>query len=90
MQINYIVIIAIVTYILGSFTKLKWVTLPNKYIPIQNVVIAIVSAVVCYFTKIETNFLQALVLSFSATMGSGGIYDLVHSFDDKVNKDYDT
>ncbi len=77
MSITYVVVVAIITYVLGALTKLKWNKLPNKYIPIQNVIIAIISGLICYFTKIEINFLNSIVLCFVATMGAGGISDLV-------------
>ena len=76
MEITYIVIITIVAYILGSITKIFIDAIPNKYIPLQNVFIGITSALICYFTKIETNLLQAIVLCLMATMGAGGIADL--------------
>lgn len=78
MEITYVVIIAIVAYILGAITKIFIETVPNKYIPIQNVIIGIVSALICYFTGVETNLLQAVVLCVVATMGAGGIADLIN------------
>ncbi len=77
MDVSYVVIVAIVTYVLGIFTKLKWDKIPNKYIPIQNLIIAILSAIICFFTKIEPNFLQSFILCLMATMGAGGIADLM-------------
>lgn len=77
MEITYVVIITIVAYVLGSITKIFIETIPNKYIPLQNVLIGVISAVICYLTKIETNLLRALVLCLMATMGAGGIADLV-------------
>ena len=78
MEITYVVIIAIVAYVLGAITKIFIETVPNKYIPIQNVVVGIVSALICYFTGVETNLLQAIVLCVVATMGAGGIADLIN------------
>lgn len=78
MEITYVLIIAIVAYILGAITKIFIESIPNKYIPIQNVIVGIVSALVCYFTGIETNLLQSIVLCLVATMGAGGIADLVN------------
>ena len=78
MEITYVVIIAIIAYICGAITKLFIEQIPNKYIPIQNVAIGIVSALVCYFTEIEPNILQSLVLCLVATMGAGGIADLIN------------
>lgn len=76
MEITYVIIIGIVTYILGAITKLFIDKIPNKYIPIQNVVVGIIAGLICYFTNVETNLLQALVLCLTASMGAGGVADL--------------
>ena len=78
MNITYTIIIVIVAYICGAITKIFIDSIPNKYIPIQNVIIGIVSALICYFCEIEPNLLQALVLCLLATMGAGGIADLIN------------
>lgn len=77
MEITYVVIITLVAYVLGSITKVFIDKIPNKYIPLQNVIIGLISAFICYYTKIETNLLQAIVLCLMATMGAGGIADLI-------------
>lgn len=79
MEITYMIIVGIVAYTLGAIVKIFIEKVPNKYIPIQNVIIGIISALICYFTKIEVNLLQSLVLCLSATMSAGGIADLVKS-----------
>lgn len=78
MEITYVIIIAIIAYIFGAITKIFIDSIPNKYIPIQNVVIGIISAIICYFTGIEPNLLQAMVLCIVATMGAGGVADLIN------------
>lgn len=78
MEITYVVIIAIVAYILGAITKIFIDAIPNKYIPIQNVVVGIISALICYFTGVEASLLQAIILCLAATMGAGGIADLIN------------
>lgn len=78
MEITYVIIIAIIAYIFGAITKLFVDTIPNKYIPIQNVVIGVISAIICYFTEIEPNLLQAMVLCIVACMGAGGVADLIN------------
>jgi hypothetical protein len=77
MEVTYIVVITIVAYILGSITKIFIEKIPNKYIPLQNVFVGLTSALICYFMKIETNLLQAITLCLMATMGAGGIADLI-------------
>ena len=78
MEITYVIIIAIIAYIFGAITKMFVDSIPNKYIPIQNVIIGIISALICYFTGIETSLLQSLVLCIVATMGAGGVADLIN------------
>ena len=78
MKITYVIIIAIIAYICGAITKIFVDSIPNKYIPIQNVIIGVISAIICYFTGIEPNLLQAIVLCLVATMGAGGIADLIN------------
>lgn len=83
MQVNYLVIIGIVTYILATFTKLIWNDMPHKFIPVQNVIIALISTLICFLGKIEPNFIEAFIMCFTATMGAGGTHDLLKLF----NKD---
>ena len=78
MEITYVIIIAIIAYICGAITKIFIDEIPNKYIPIRNVIIGVISAIICYFTGIEPNLLQAIVLCLVATMGAGGIADLIN------------
>ena len=77
MEITYVIVVAIITYIFGAITKTFIDVIPNKYIPIQNVLIGIIAGLICYFCSIETNLLQALVLCLTATMGAGGTADLI-------------
>lgn len=78
MEITYVIIIAIIAYMFGAITKIFVDSIPNKYIPIQNVIIGLISAVICHFTGIEPNLLQSVVLCVVATMGAGGVADLIN------------
>lgn len=76
MNINLTVIIALVAYIFGAITKVFITKIPSKFIPLQNTIIGIVSALICWLIKIEPNFITALVFCMMATMSAGGIADL--------------
>lgn len=76
MEITYVVIVFIITYIFGAINKACFREIPNRFIPLQNVIIGIISGIVCYFTKVEPNLLQAIVLCFMAAIGAGGTADL--------------
>ena len=77
MEVTYLIVIALVTYILGSITKLKIDKIPNKFIPLQNVIIGAIAATICILTKIQPDPMQAIVLCLFATTGAGGINDLL-------------
>jgi len=83
MAITYVVIVFIVTYVIGAITKTFIDVIPDRYIPLQNVFIGVISGLICYYTKIEPDALQALVLCFFAAIGAGGTYDLMHMEDNK-------
>ena len=77
MEVTYVLIIMLVAYVFGAITKVFITVIPDKYIPLQNVIIGFLSAVVCYFTKLETNLLDAIVLCLISTMSASGIDDLI-------------
>lgn len=77
MEITYVLIVGLVAYILGAITKVFIDKMPNKLIPMQNVIIGLISGLICYFCKIETSLLQSIVLCLFATLGAGGTADLV-------------
>ena len=76
MQISYIIVIIVIAYVFGAITKAFVKEVPNHLIPLQNVIVGLVSALICYVFKIETNLLQAIFLCLLATMGAGGFSDL--------------
>lgn len=78
MTITYVIVVAVVTYVLGAITKTFIDAVPNKYIPLQNVIIGILSAIVCIYLKIETDTAQAFVLCLISATGAGGIQDLIN------------
>lgn len=75
MEISYAVMVFITTYICGAFTKTFIDEIPNKYIPLQNVIIGILSGVAYYFITGE-DLVQSLILCFMAAIGAGGTADL--------------
>lgn len=75
MEITIAVVITAITYILGEITKLT--NIPNKYIPLQNIVIAIISSIICIAFKIENlEPIQVIMTCIFSTMSAGGIADL--------------
>lgn len=79
MTISLSVIIMLVAYVFGAITKIFIENVPNKFIPIQNVVIGILSGVVCYFLHIDNNLLNSIVVCIMSTMSAGGIADLIET-----------
>ena len=77
MTISLSVVIKLVAYIFGAITKMFTQKLPNKFIPIQNVVIGIVSGIICFFLKLDDNLLNSILVGLMSTMSAGGIADLI-------------
>lgn len=75
MEITVAIIITALTLIAGEITKLT--SLDNKYIPLQNIIIAIISSIVCIAFKVENmSILETIVTCVFGTMSAGGIADL--------------
>ena len=84
MEITYLIIISLVAYIFGAITKAFIDVIPNKYIPIQNVLIGVLSGVLCFAMDIEPNLLNSIIMCVISTMGAGGIADLVNMKDKEI------
>lgn len=75
MEITVAIIITALTLIAGEITKLT--ALDNKYIPLQNIIIAIIASIVCIAFKVENmSVLETIVTCIFGTMSAGGIADL--------------
>ena len=64
---------AVVTAILGSFTKKGKV--PKKYIPLQNILIGVLAALVAFYFGVYTDLALALFICLATSLGVGGAYD---------------
>ena len=75
MEITIALIITALTLIAGEITKLT--SLDNKWIPLQNIIIAIIASVICIAFKVENmTVLETIVTCVFGTMSAGGIADL--------------
>lgn len=79
MEINveliFLLVQAIITAILGVFTKDS--ILPSKWVPIQNVVIGIISGIVALGFDLFANAPIAIVTCLAISLGVGGGYDAI-------------
>lgn len=74
MELTVTGIIAFVTLILGQITKkLGWID--KKFIPYQNLIIGLISGVICWLVELEPNILISLLTCVMASYGAGGLYD---------------
>ena len=75
MEITVALVVMAITLLSGEITKLT--TIPNKYIPLQNIIIAILSSVVCLIFKVEElSVLETILTCIFASMSAGGIADI--------------
>lgn len=79
MAITVAIVVMAVTLVLGEITKVT--NIPNKYIPLQNLIIAIISSIVCIIFKVEgLGVLETILTCIFATMSAGGIADMKKPF----------
>ena len=82
MQITVALIITALTLVAGQITKLT--TIPNKYIPLQNLIIAVIASIICIVFKVENmSVLETILICIFGTMSAGGIVDLKKVKEDK-------
>ena len=75
MEITVALVVMAVTLVAGEITKLT--SLPNKYIPLQNIIIAIIASIVCIIFNVESmQPLETVLTCVFATMSAGGIADM--------------
>lgn len=75
MEITIAIVVMALTLIAGEITKLT--KIDNKYIPLQNIIIAVVASIVCIIFKVEgLGVLETILTCIFATMSAGGIADL--------------
>jgi hypothetical protein len=75
MEITVALIITALTLVAGEITKMT--NIPNKYIPLQNIIIAIIASVICIVFKVQNmTVLETIVTCIFGTMSAGGLADL--------------
>ena len=67
---------ALVTAIFGTLAKkFNWAT--QDYIPYQNIVIGVIAGILVFSTRLNTNFLMAIILCLFSSGAAGGLYDTI-------------
>lgn len=75
MEITVALIITALTLVAGEITKLT--KIDNKYIPLQNLIIAVVASIVCIIFKVQDmSVLDTIITCIFGTMSAGGLVDL--------------
>lgn len=75
-EIILAVVTAVITAFLGWAAK-KWSWDTADYIPFQNLAVAIISGILFIATGLVSNVIIAFIVSFGASFGAGGLYDLI-------------
>jgi hypothetical protein len=75
MEMTVAIVVMAFTLIAGEITKIS--SIPNKYIPLQNIIIAIISSIVCIIFKVEgLGVLETIITCIFASLSAGGIADI--------------
>lgn len=73
LELIFAVVQAVITAVLGSFTKKGKV--PKKYIPIQNIVIGLVASFLAIYFGLYNDSVVAAFVCLATSLGVGGAYD---------------
>lgn len=73
----FAVVTALLTGVLGTFFKDRVV--PARFIPIQNIVIGVVAAIVAVSLGLFDNVGVAILVSLGMSLGVGGAYDALQT-----------
>ena len=76
-ELIFALVQAIVTAILGAIIKEKVV--PSRFVPIQNLVIGLISAGIAVYFDLFTNVPMAIVTCLAISLGVGGGYDALQA-----------
>ena len=76
-ELIFALVQAIVTAILG--TVLKDSVVPSKWIPIQNIVVGLISACVAIYFDLFASIPVAIVTCLAVSLGVGGGYDAIQA-----------
>lgn len=79
MEVTYMLIVSVVAYVLGAVERLFMETMSDRFIPIQNVIVGLISGIVCYFADIESNLFNSIIVCLVAAQAAGGVSDLFKS-----------
>lgn len=71
------VVTGVVTYVTGLLTKDT--IIESKYVPLQNIIIGLVTGVLAYCCGLGDNLLVIIMNCMIGAMGAGGTYDLLQS-----------
>ena len=86
MELTIKTVIIAVTLILGEITKkIGWID--KKYIPWQNLLIGLISGVICWLCNLEPNLATSLVKCIVASYAAGGLYDNISIKPEEIEED---
>ena len=80
-ELIFALVQAVVTAVLGAILKDKVV--PCHLVPIQNIVIGFISALVAIYFNLFSNVPLAIVICLAISLGVGGGYDALKIKDNK-------
>ena len=81
------VVTAVFTAILGAITKDK--VIPSRFIPVQNIIIGLISAGIAIYMNLFNDWATAIIVSLGIALGVGGGYDAlrIKSKSKEIEKD---
>lgn len=85
MEVTVALVIMAITLVAGEITKLT--KLDNKWIPLQNLIIAVIASIICIMFQVENmSILETILTCILATMSAGGMADMKKTIQKKEEK----
>ena len=83
MTLTVSIIVMIVAYTAEALMQAIFKKLPNRFIPIQNVLVGFISGLICYFGGLEKNLFISIGTCMMSTLSAGGITHIINSVKEK-------
>jgi hypothetical protein len=72
-ELIFAVVTAVVTGVLGAITKKR--VIPSKYVPLQNILIGILSGLIARYFGLFQDIPTAILIMVATALSVGGAYD---------------
>ncbi len=87
MTLTISIIVMLVAYTAGALMKAIFDhKIHVRFIPIQNVIVGVISGIICYYGGLEDNLIVSIGTCMMSTLSAGGMTSLIDSIKEKSSE----